>query len=136
MKRAVLAMMVLGLAASCLWAADAASAPIKEVTGVSPQESAYDAATATKPVELKSEADAGKYFGKDELAKLTKEVDFTKQVVLVFAWKGSGGDKLDYTVAESAPEQIRFTYSPGRTRDLRPHVHIYVVRSDVKWSAK
>ena len=34
------------------------------------------------------------------------------------------------------PEQVFFTYTPGRTRDLRPHVHVYALRSNVRWSVK
>jgi hypothetical protein len=57
-------------------------------------------------------------------------------MVLVFAWKGSGQDKIEYTVAESYPEQIQFVYQRGRTRDLRTHFKIFVLRANVKWSAK
>ena len=70
----------------------------------------------------------------DALAALKKQVDFDEQFVLLFAWRGSGQDKLTYVVAESFPEQITFRIEPGRTRDLRPHVHIYALRSNVKWS--
>lgn len=90
----------------------------------------------SKPAVLKSAEDAAKYFDKDALAALNKSVDFKKQIVLIFAWKGSGGDKLDYTVAESFPEQITFSRTPGLTRDLREHVHVFALRSNVKWSVK
>jgi hypothetical protein len=56
--------------------------------------------------------------------------------VLVFAWRGSGQDKLEVDVMESYPEQLRFVYTPGRTRDLRPHVAVFVVRSDVSYDGK
>jgi len=72
----------------------------------------------------------------DALAKLKEQVDFEKQIVLVFAWRGSGQDQMDFTVAESYPEQVRFRYKPGRTRDLRPHVYVYALRSNVTWSTK
>jgi hypothetical protein len=109
--------------------------PIKELQGLTPNESAFKASGSTKPVALKSEKEAGDYFTAEELAKLTKQVDFKTQIVLLFAWQGSGQDKLDYTIAESFPEQIRFTYTPGRTKDLRPHIHVYALRSNVTWSA-
>lgn len=110
--------------------------PIKDLSGVKPQPTVFNVAKATAPLVIASEKDAAEHFDKDELAKLAKEVDFTKQVVLVFAWRGSGGDKLDYAVAESSPEQVFFTLTRGRTRDLREHVRIYVLRSNVKWSVK
>jgi len=66
--------------------------------------------------------------------RLKEKVEFDEQVVLVFAWRGSGQDKLTYEVAESFPEQITFNIKPGRTKDLRPHIHIFALRSNVKWS--
>ena len=36
--------------------------------------------------------------------------------------------------AESFPEQITFRIQPGRTRDLRPHVRVFALRGNVKWS--
>ena len=36
-----------------------------------------------------------------------------KQIVLVFAWRGSGQDRLTYNVLESFPEQIAFKFTPG-----------------------
>ena len=70
------------------------------------------------------------------LKNLKKKVDFSKQTVLLFAWRGSGQDRIEYTVAESFPEQVHFSYRPGRTRDLRSHAKVYVLRSNVKWSMK
>ncbi len=110
--------------------------PISELQGVTANDSAFKASGSTKPLVFKSEKDATDYFSKEELAKLTKQVDFKSQIVLLFAWQGSGQDKLSYTIAESYPEQIKFTYTPGLTKDLRPHFHIYVLRSNVVWSVK
>ena len=90
----------------------------------------------SKPLVLRSKEDAAKYFEEKQLGKLTEQVDFSRQIVLVFAWRGSGQDKLEYAVMESYPEQIAFSYSPGRTRDLRPHVKIFALRANVKWSVK
>jgi len=97
-----------------------------------------DFATAvwTKPQVLKSVEESEKLFGKEGLDSLAKEVDFAKQIVVVFAWRGSGGDKLNYTVAESSPEQIVFALVRGRTRDLRQHTQVYVLRKNVVWSVK
>ena len=65
---------------------------------------------------------------------LGSQVDFEKQFLLVLAWQGSGGDRLNYTVAESFPEQIFFSMKRGLTRDLRPHMQVYALRSNVRWS--
>ena len=34
------------------------------------------------------------------------------------------------------PEQVSFHLKPGRTRDLRRHVKVYVLRSNVKWKVE
>ena len=107
--------------------------PIKQLSGVSPARGVFKTTTRGKPIVIKSEKDAAKHFTGDDLAKLKKQVDFEKQFVLVFAWRGSGGDRLTFNVAESFPEQIFFSLKRGRTRDLRSHVKVYVLRSNVKW---
>jgi hypothetical protein len=110
--------------------------PIVKIDGVRPNKSVFKESSATKPLVLRSAEDAGKHFDEENLGRLKKKVDFTKQLVLVFAWRGSGQDKLNYSVAESYPEQIFFTYKRGRTRDLRPHVYVFALRSNVTWKAK
>jgi hypothetical protein len=107
--------------------------PIKEIKNVKPRLSVFKAARRKKPLEIRSEKEATAHFQEKDLARLKKQVDFDKQIVLVFAWRGSGQDKLQYRVLESFPEQIVFKIKPGRTRDLRPHVRIFVLRSNVKW---
>ena len=127
---------ITGIAVTFLMAGIAsAQQPIVAIK-VTPEKNAFKDSTSTKPIVLKSEDDAAKYFGKDALETLGKDVDFKKQFVLVFAWQGSGGDKLSFAVAESFPEQIFFSLQPGLTRDLRTHTHVYALRSNVKWSAK
>lgn len=110
--------------------------PVKQIEGVTPKEKAFEASGPRKPLVFTTEKEAAEYFAEEELAKLARQVDFKNQVVLVFAWQGSGQDKLDYAVAESFPEQVMFTYRPGRTKDLRSHVRVYALRSNVKWNAK
>ncbi|WP_425614599.1 hypothetical protein NA78x_004472 [Anatilimnocola sp. NA78] len=116
----------------------AADDPIKQVDAVQPKPEAFAKATRAKPLELKSKEEAAEFFAAEQLESLLKQVDFDKQTVLVFAWKGSGQDKLSHLVAESFPEQIFFTVTPGRTRarDLRPHMQVYVLKKGVKWSVK
>jgi hypothetical protein len=61
---------------------------------------------------------------KDEaaVAEIKKAVDFKTEKVLYFAWSGSGLDKLTFTTAEGkAGPEVTFNYTPGRTKDLRPH---------------
>ena len=106
--------------------------PIK----VMPESGIFKNSNFNKPIVVKSKEEAAKHFGKKAVASLVKAVDFKKQFVLIFAWRGSGGDQLNYTVAESFPEQITFSRQFGRTRDLRPHAKVFALRSNVKWSVK
>lgn len=108
--------------------------PIRAVKGVTPKPSVFKTAGRSKPLIIRSEKEAIEHFADAAVATLKKQVDFKQQIVLVFAWRGSGQDRLAYSVAESYPEQVFFTFRPGRTRDLRPHVHVYAVRSNVTWS--
>jgi len=110
--------------------------PINKIEGVQAKQSVFSAASAKKPLVLRTAEDAGKHFDEANLKKLAEKVDFTQQVVLVFAWRGSGQDKLESTVAESCPEQIRFRLLHGRTRDLRQHVEVHALRSNVKWTVR
>ena len=112
--------------------AQEAIAPIKAM----PENSIFKNSNFNKPIVVKSKEEAAEHFGKEAVASLVKAVDFKKQFVLVFAWRGSGGDQLNYTVAESFPEQISLSRQFGRTRDLRSHAKVFALRSNVKWSVK
>ncbi len=93
----------------------------------------FEDASLEQPRVLRSLDDARPYYDKEGLARLEQLVDFVRQHILLFAWSGSGQDKLTYEVLESAPEQIAFKYEPGRTRDLRRHVYAFALRNDVTW---
>jgi hypothetical protein len=108
---------------------------ITAIKGAKPKRSVFKDASLRKPLVIGCADKAAKYFDDDALAALKRQVDFEKQIVLIFAWRGSGQDRLSYAVLESYPEQVRFRYRPGRTRDLRPHVYVYALRSDVQWTA-
>jgi len=112
-----------------------ANDPIKRLADVQPNQQIFQNATVSNPLVLRSTVDAAQHFDEAELAKLKQSVDFEQQFVLVFAWTGSGQDKLDAMVLESFPEQIHFSYERGLTRDLRSHVQVFAVRSNVTWRA-
>lgn len=102
-----------------------------------PERSVFDTATRRKPIELASAEDAKKHFGEEQHKALGKEVDWAKQKVLIFAWRGSGQDRMEAEVdkGEDGPV-VKFIYKPGRTRDLRPHIYVFAVSNDVKWEVK
>ncbi|MBI3823601.1 MAG: hypothetical protein HY289_13105 [Planctomycetes bacterium] len=89
-----------------------------------------------KPIVIHSQDEAAKLFDKAALATITKKVDFKKQIVLVFAWDGSGDDKLEYKILESRPEQVSFSLQPGASKNDVPHSRVFALRSNVKWSVK
>ncbi|VTR97699.1 hypothetical protein [Tuwongella immobilis] len=122
-----------GIAAIVLTSMAAAAEPITPLA-VSPERAIFKKAVWNQPLVLKSADEAAAHFGKAAMDTIRKEVDFKSQVLLVFAWQGSGQDKLDYAIAESFPEMIRFSITRGLTRDLRQHAKVFVLRSDVRWS--
>lgn len=128
--------LMLGLFALCLSANVAVGQEAIVELKVTPEKSVFKDSAWNKPIVLKSQEDAAKHFGKDALDVIAKKVDFKKQIVLVFAWQGSGGDKLEYLVLESFPEQIPFSLRPGATDDIRAHSRVFALRSNVKWSVK
>jgi hypothetical protein len=117
-------------------AEEASTPPIEELTDVRPNDKAFEVKRDKLPIVVRSADEAKQFFTGENLAAMKEKVDFRSQVVLVFAWQGSGQDKLSYDVLESFPEQLVFTIKPGRTRDLRSHSHVFVVRSNVKWKLK
>lgn len=99
---------------------------------------------AIKDLPFKSEASLGKPIvigTAEELAKsvedkevrdsIAKAIDFTKENFVVFAWSGSGGDKLSLAVDKGEKGPIVVTvFKGGLTRDLRQHVHAFAVSKD------
>lgn len=110
--------------------------PIFELKEVTPAAEIFRLTSAEKPLILTDAEMARKFFDGDAMAKISRQMSFERQVLMVFAWRGSGQDQLDFTVLESFPEQIKFNYMPGRTRDLREHTKVYVVRANVRWKGK
>jgi Membrane-bound lysozyme-inhibitor of c-type lysozyme len=133
-RRFVMSRFIISIAVICMMAAGAwAQEPIAELD-LLPEQGRLQASAWNKPIVITSMQEAGGLFKNAASGVLGSQVDFEKQFLLVFAWQGSGGDRLSYTVAESFPEQIFFSMKRGLTRDLRPHVHVYALRSNVRWS--
>ena len=136
MTRCLSWLFVLGCAALAAGQAESKLPPIVQLKQLRPQPSVFGASDRLKPLVISSEDEAGKHFAADDLVELRNHVDLDKQRLLVFAWRGSGQDRLEFAVQESMPEQVVFTYTPGRTRDYRPHVLVYALRDDVKWTIR
>jgi hypothetical protein len=89
-----------------------------------------------KPAVITSDKELNEAFKEDadEAARLKKEVDFGKERLVYFFWSGSGGDRLNYKVDQDKKETaVLFLYTPGLTRDLRAHYHLYAIPKDATW---
>lgn len=108
---------------------------------IAPEESAYKPGRPMQPVVIRSEKEAAAVFSAESLVELNKKVDFARQLVLLFAWQGSGQDQLSHDMSAvladdvvARPQQVVFSFEAGRTRDLRQHARVYVLQSDAKWT--
>lgn len=139
MLRTLTAAVAMTLLASAAVLADdkKANAPIREIAAGEKDKIDTKAGKATEPTKVTTAEELEKRIPDEDTRKrLAKEVDFKTHTLLVFAWQGSGQDKLEYAVQESAPEKVAFTVTRGLTKDLRSHTHLYVLRNDVKWAVK
>ena len=68
---------------------------------------------------------AEKYFD-----HLPPDVDFDSEQVVIFAWHGSGQDKIEY---EKMEDVYHFVYKHGMTKDLVHHVKIVAIPKKYDW---
>jgi hypothetical protein len=68
--------------------------------------------------------------------KILESVDFNTHVLLLFAWQGSGGDRVAAKIVEEAPKEVRFTMKAGATDDIRQNVQLFAVAKETRWTAK
>lgn len=86
---------------------------------------------AAEPTVIKSAEELAKDpVLKDAADDIKKSVDFTKEKLLVFAWSGSGQDKVTVTgETKDGKTALTVEYTRGFTRDLRSHVKLFIVPS-------
>jgi hypothetical protein len=85
-----------------------------------------------KPLEIKSLdqlAKADVFADEASRAAIKKQVDFSKDKVVVFVWSGSGQDKLIAALSEDG-KTAEFTYSVGKTDDLRHYARVFALPRD------
>lgn len=121
--------------------APSTTAKVKELKDMEANEEAIDsilqneeAKTAldklNAPILLKSMEDALKHLTRDSMEKITDAVDFETQQLAIFAWQGSGQDRLTGMLAAGDGAATRFHYTPGMTKDLKRHSAVYVMPKD------
>lgn len=130
MRSAILAVMI--LAAPTLAADD--KSVVKELPTKELKVTPARGGKATEPTEIKSADDLAKNPTlKDAADDVKKLVNFEKEKLLVFAWAGSGQDKVAVTgETKDGKTAVTVTYTPGLTRDLRQHVKLFVVPKDAE----
>jgi len=70
---------------------------------------------------------------------IDKQVDFTKERLLLFAWSGSGGDRLSFKVNsgfKDGKEQtiVAFRYQPSDDKSDAEHLYLFAVPYAAVWS--
>lgn len=89
-----------------------------------------------KPTEIKSadELAKAKVFADDASRDAVKKhVDFAKEKLVVFAWSGSGGDKLTpELVTDGKTVTATFKYQGGLTDDFRRHGQVFAVPKEAE----
>jgi hypothetical protein len=94
---------------------------------------AAPAERAMKTAKITSADDFAKQFGKDAADELAKLVNFKAEYVVVFAWSGSGGDKMEMT---TDGKKATFTRKFGLTRDLRQHLKVFALPKDFTYETE
>ena len=77
------------------------------------------------PIVLQSMEDALKHLTRASMEKI--DVDFEKQQLVIFAWQGSGADRLRGHLAPSKGAAANFQYTQGQSKDLRTHSSVYAM---------
>ena len=128
--RAILTAVVVGLATMAATADDKKSV-VREVSVKDYEANFKEPGTVTKPTKIMTAEELAKALpGKDVAEKIGKQVDFSKEYLLLFRWSGSGGDQL----TGSGETKATFAYQRGLTKDLRGHLHLFAVAMDAEWA--
>ena len=111
---------------------------VREISGLKPGGPANTRGSANKPTVIKDKAGVAKSFSdKATQAKILKDVNFDKEILLVFRWAGSGQDRIAATGKKTDKGiEVIFGYTRGLTRDLRRHFKVFAVAKDAKWSVE
>ena len=90
----------------------------------------FEKGRVSKPKVIASADDLDKAIPEADAIK--KQVDFTKEKLLLFAWGGSGGGKLTAKLSDEGKTAV-FTFKAGLTRDFRRHVHLFALPKNAEF---
>jgi hypothetical protein len=123
-----------GLMVGVLGAADEKDKLVREVELKDVKVTPPAKSVVTKPKTIKDAEELAKVIpDKGQAAKVAEKVDFAKEKLVLFAWNGSGRDKL--TASDKKTDKgvvVTFAYEEGRTRDLQQHRKLFVVPKDAE----
>ena len=85
-------------------------------------------------IAIQSLDDALKHLSRASVESIAEKIDFEKEQMLIFAWQGSGRDRLYGRTTSGKEATTQFSYTPGKTRDLKTHVMVYSLPKDMKWT--
>src|SRR5260370_20175182 len=130
MQTRLAALAILGLVLPLTASAEEKPAAVKEIDVKALKVPVPRDGDVMKPTKITSADELAKAIP-DEAAQtaIKKEVDFATQQLLLFAWGGSGQDKLSFVTTEGKNEAV-FVLKRGLTNDFRPHVHLFVLPKD------
>jgi hypothetical protein len=56
--------------------------------------------------------------------EILKQVNLKREYLVLFRWAGSGGDRV---MMSADGDKVKFTFTPGRTRDLQQHFKVFAL---------
>jgi hypothetical protein len=105
---------------------------IRAITGFRPPLGRGPGFRRAKPKTFETAEQLADVFGDAAAKRISEQVDFDDQFLLLFRWAGSGQDKLSFRINEQGETaKVVFKFRPGLTRDLRPHAYLYCIRKGV-----
>lgn len=104
---------------------------MRELTGLVAKETTFQTGRPLQPKVIRSQKEALELLSAESVAEFNKQVDLSKDSVVLFAWRGSGQDRLK---ASHQNHLVLFSLEPGRTKDLREHVKAYAIGKNVHWA--
>jgi hypothetical protein len=94
--------------------------------------SGIEGGNATMPTKITTAEELKKAVGESADA-VAKDVNFEKEYLLVFKWRGSGQDALAASTEAGDKSTAVFAYTRGRTKDLREHFKVFAVAKGTEW---
>lgn len=77
-----------------------------------------------------SDLDTAKKILTGATLEAVQDLDFETKKILMFQWRGSCKDKLNYFIDESKPKHVTFERIWGRAKHSCHHVKVYIINKD------